>query len=249
MYYFFCFGGFVALALWLPHYYMNVYQVNLQLAGMLTACYALPGSIFRALGGWLSDKFGARLVMYWLLITSAVCTFVLSYPPTAYVVQGIHGPIHFAFSLTLLPFVMITVILGFFMSIGKAAVYKHIAHYYPKNIGVVGGVVGLIGGLGGFILPIAFSVLDDLVGIWSSCFMLLFIFVFVLLVWMPISIYRLTIRKRGWSFSDCVNVINYLFAISSILCAFAKNVNSSVGQYIYILQAVIPVIVDFMLKN
>jgi NNP family nitrate/nitrite transporter-like MFS transporter len=68
-------------------------------------------------------------------------------------------------------------VLGFFMSLGKAAVFKHIPVYYPNNVGAVGGLVGMIGGLGGFVLPIAFGVLNDLTGIWTSCFMLLFLIV------------------------------------------------------------------------
>jgi NNP family nitrate/nitrite transporter-like MFS transporter len=67
--------------------------------------------------------------------------------------------------------------LGFFMSLGKAAVFKHIPVYYPKDVGSVGGLVGMIGGLGGFVLPIAFGMLNDLTGIWTSCFMLLFLIV------------------------------------------------------------------------
>ncbi len=43
-------------------------------------------------------------------------------------------------------FVVLTFILGFFMSLGKAAVYKHIPVYYPMHVGAVGGVVGMIGG-------------------------------------------------------------------------------------------------------
>jgi NNP family nitrate/nitrite transporter-like MFS transporter len=70
------------------------------------------------------------------------------------------------------------------MSLGKAAVYKHIPVYYPNHVGAVGGVVGLVGGLGGFVLPIAFGALNDLTGIWTSCFMLLFLVVGASLVWM-----------------------------------------------------------------
>ncbi len=70
------------------------------------------------------------------------------------------------------------------MALGKAAVYKHIPVYYPKNVGAVGGLVGMIGGLGGFVLPIAFGVLVDLTGLWTSCFMLLFLLVTGALVWM-----------------------------------------------------------------
>src|SRR5690606_4247923 len=71
LYYFFSFGAFVALALWLPRYYMEVYGVGIGTAGMLAAAFALPASLFRAFGGYLSDRFGARTVMYWTFIASA----------------------------------------------------------------------------------------------------------------------------------------------------------------------------------
>ena len=74
------------------------------------------------------------------------------------------------------------------MSLGKAAVYKHIPVYYPDNVGAVGGVVGMIGGLGGFILPICFGVMNDLIGVFTSCFMLLFAITAIAFVWMHISI-------------------------------------------------------------
>ncbi len=77
------------------------------------------------------------------------------------------------------------------MSLGKAAVYKHIPVYYPNRVGPVGGVVGLIGGLGGFILPIVFGMLNDLTGIRQSCFMLLFLISAVALVWMHMAILRM----------------------------------------------------------
>jgi NNP family nitrate/nitrite transporter-like MFS transporter len=80
--------------------------------------------------------------------------------------------------------VLLTVVLGFFMSLGKAAVYKHIPVYYPNHVGSVGGVVGLIGGLGGFVLPITFGVMNDLIGVWTSCFMLLTLLVTIALIWM-----------------------------------------------------------------
>ncbi len=62
-------------------------------------------------------------------------------------------------------FTVAVFILGFFMALGKAAVYKHIPVYYPQNVGAVGGLVGMIGGLGGFILPLLFGVLNDLTGL------------------------------------------------------------------------------------
>lgn len=187
-YYFFVFGAYVALALWLPRYYMGVYGLEIQTAGMLAAAYALPGSLFRALGGWMSDKLGARRVMYLTFISCLACLFFLSYPATDYSIHGINGPIEFTIDIGLVPFVILTIILGFFMSLGKAAVYKHIPVYYPGHVGSVGGLVGMIGGLGGFVLPICFGLMNDFIGIWTSCFMLLFVIVSISLVWMHTAI-------------------------------------------------------------
>ena len=190
LYYFFVFGGYVALALWLPRYYVGAYGLGLATAGMLAAAYALPGAVFRALGGWLSDKFGARSIMYWTFSITLICTVIMSYPATDYTVAGIQGPISFNITIPLWLFVTMTIILGFFMSLGKAAVYKHIPHYFPENVGSVGGIVGLIGGLGGFILPITFGIMNDHIGVWTSCFMLLSIIIAVSLIWMHFAILR-----------------------------------------------------------
>ncbi|MEX0645085.1 MAG: NarK family nitrate/nitrite MFS transporter, partial [Parvularculaceae bacterium] len=69
--------------------------------------------------------------------------------------------------------------------------------YYPNHVGAVGGLVGMIGGLGGFILPILFGVMNDLTGIWTSCFMLLFGTVSVALLWMHFAILRMERRALG----------------------------------------------------
>ncbi len=196
LYYFFVFGAYVALALWLPRYYVGAYGLELKTAGMLAAMYALPGSVFRALGGWLSDKYGARTVMYWTFIASVICTFIMSYPSTDYRVAGINGPIEFNITIPLEVFVALTVILGFFMSLGKAAVYKHIPVYYPNHVGSVGGMVGLVGGLGGFFLPIIFGAMNDLIGVWTSCFMLLTVIIAIALTWMHFAIRRLEKQRN-----------------------------------------------------
>ncbi|MBY3049098.1 MFS transporter [Rhizobium laguerreae] len=191
LYYFFAFGGFVALSLWLPRYLVGVYGFNLETAGMIAAAYSIPGSIFRAFGGVLSDKKGARSVMYTMFAISAVATLILSLPAAD--ASGT-GP---AFGITPFIFIVVIFVLGFFMSLGKAAVYKHIPAYYPENVGAVGGVVGMMGGLGGFILPIAFGLLKDMTGLWSSCFLLLFAIVVISLIWMHLSVKQLS--RQGHS--------------------------------------------------
>ena len=191
LYYFFVFGAFVALALWLPRYIIDAYGFSITTAGMIGAAYSVPASIFRAYGGVLSDRYGARRVMYWTFGVSVVVCFLLSYPPTDFVMQGIRGPISFHVGVGVIPFIVLVFVLGFFMSLGKAAVYKHIPVYYPNRVGSVGGIVGLIGGLGGFVLPIVFGLMNDLTGIRQSCFMLLFLISAVALVWMHVSILRM----------------------------------------------------------
>lgn len=191
LYYFFVFGAFVALALWLPRYLVGVYGLDIKTAGILAAFYSVPASLFRAYGGHLSDRYGARSIMYWTFGVSVLCTFMLSYPNTDYVIHGIRGPITFTTSMGVVPFVITIFVLGFFMSLGKAAVYKHIPVYYPGHVGSVGGMVGMIGGLGGFLLPIAFGVMNDLTGVWTSCFMLLFALVGLALLWMHLAIRRM----------------------------------------------------------
>ena len=188
LYYFYVFGAFVALSLWLPRYLINVYGVNIETAGMAAAAFSFPASVFRAYGGHLSDRYGARTVMYWAFLVGIVATFVLSYPAADYTIYTARGPATFHMQMGIVGFIVAVFVLGFFMALGKAAVYKHIPVYYPESVGAVGGLVGMIGGLGGFVLPIAFGALNDLTGLWTSCFMLLFVIVTVSLVWMHFSV-------------------------------------------------------------
>lgn len=197
LYYFFVFGAFVALALWLPQYMVGLYGVDMKVAGMLAATFSLSASLFRAYGGMLSDKYGARRIMYATFGVSLVCLFMLSYPATDYVIHGIDGDITFTTSMGLVPFVITVFVLGFFMSLGKAAVFKHIPVYYPNHVGAVGGMVGMVGGLGGFVLPIVFGAVSDLTGIWTSCFMVLFALVGIALAWMHIAIRQMEQKASG----------------------------------------------------
>ncbi|HIG44681.1 MAG TPA: NarK/NasA family nitrate transporter [Gammaproteobacteria bacterium] len=72
-------------------------------------------------------------------------------------------------------FAFFVVLLGTVWGIGKAAVYKYIPDYYPEEVGVVGGMVGVIGGLGGFFCPIIFGYLLDATGLWTSCWMFMWV--------------------------------------------------------------------------
>jgi MFS transporter, NNP family, nitrate/nitrite transporter len=194
LYYFFSFGAFIALSLWLPQYLMQVYHLDIETAGLLAACFSIPASLLRTYGGHLSDTYGARKVLYWTFIVGVIVTFILSYPSTDYVVHTIGGDRAFHIEMGVVGFTVAVFVLGFFMALGKAAVYKHIPVYYPEHVGSVGGLVGMIGGLGGFVLPLLFGVLNDLTGLWTSCFMALFLIVAGALIWMHLAILQM---ERG----------------------------------------------------
>jgi MFS transporter, NNP family, nitrate/nitrite transporter len=183
-YYSIVFGGYVALSLWMVQYYVGEYGFDIRAAALLAAFFSLPGGVLRAIGGWLSDKYGAHKVTWWVLWVSWVCLFMLSYPQTDFTVQTIDGPKTFHIGLNVWVFTFLMFVIGVAWAFGKASVFKYIADDYPGNIGVVSGIVGLAGGLGGFLLPIMFGVLVDLTGIRSSAFMLMYAVVWVSLIWM-----------------------------------------------------------------
>jgi len=188
LYYYFVFGGFVALALWLPRYYMGEYNLDLKTASLITMVFTLPSGLIRAFGGYASDKVGARMVNWWVFWISATCLFFLSYPETSFIIKGVEGNVRFNIGLNVWVFTGLVFIVGIAQGIGKASVFKLIYDYYPNNMGSVGGMVGVIGGLGGFTLPILFGLLSDYTNIRSSNFMLMFGLVAICMFWMNYSI-------------------------------------------------------------
>jgi NNP family nitrate/nitrite transporter-like MFS transporter len=195
-YYSIVFGGYVALALWMTKYYISEYGFDIKSAALLAAAFSLPGGVLRAGGGYLSDKFGAHTVTWWVLWIALVALFFLSYPPTTFSIHTIAGEKTFHLGLNPTLFTILMFLVGIVFAFGKASVFKYISDDYPHNIGVVSGIVGLIGGLGGFILPILFGALVDLSGIRSSAFMLLFGIVWVSLMWMYFSEVRPSQRAK-----------------------------------------------------
>ena len=81
-------------------------------------------------------------------------------------------------------FVVLVFMIGSIWGIGKAAVYRLIPDYFPEEVGVVGGMVGVLGGLGGFFCPIIFGYLLEGTGLWTSCWMFMFFLSAICLIWM-----------------------------------------------------------------
>jgi len=181
-YYSIVFGGFTALSIWMPQYFTSEYGFSIAQAALLAACFAVPAGIFRAFGGWLSDRFGGHNVTWWVLWIAWICLFLLSYPRTELTVHTVSGSASFGIALPVWFFTILLFVLGIAFACGMASTFKYIGDDFPDSMGAVSGVVGMVGGLGGFLLPIMFGAILDHLGINSSCFMLLYGIVAVSLV-------------------------------------------------------------------
>jgi len=264
LYYFLVFGCFVAFSQWLVPYFVNVYYMPLVTAGILASLFSFPSGVIRALGGWMSDKWGGRKVFYWVLASSVVICFLLIIPrmdiyspgkgimakksgkvtsvtkdqivvdemvyrlqaresilddadsrelifPTkeiwqeAIVSEGdvigkkqllAKGTTRVYFQANVWVFAILVILIGSIWGIGKAAVYKGIPDFFPEEVGVVGGMVGVLGGLGGFVCPIIFGYLLEGTGLWTSSWMFMFLLSVICILWMHHVVQKMMREKN-----------------------------------------------------
>lgn len=178
LYYVVVFGAYVALSSYLPMYYDKAYGVPLAQQAIFTITYIFPASLLRPVGGWMSDRYGARRSMYVTFGIMLLTTGILMIP-----------------GIPILVFAALVFVTGCAMGIGKAAVYKHIPEYYPTNVGSVGGLVGMLGGLGGFFLPPLFAYVKAWTGLQTATFIVLFTLTLVSALWMHFTI--LGMKRKG----------------------------------------------------
>lgn len=196
LYYYFVFGSFLALLLWLPQYYISAYGTSTAKAMALTLLFVALSSSVRALGGWFADRFGARTVNWSVFWTCLVCLFFLSYPPTSMTIHGVERDVQLNIEVGIELFTLLLLVIGIAQGFGRASVYKALHDNYPAHMGSVGGTVATIGALGGFTLPVMFGIAQDLVGIHSAAFMLLYgVLAFCMLV-MYLAIQRERYQQR-----------------------------------------------------
>ncbi len=186
LYYVVVFGAYVALAAWLPKYYVDVYDQSLSHAALLTALFIFPASLLRPVGVWISDRVGARRVMYATFGVMLVATGILMMPYGYIVIERNDGTTSeiLPWSVGVWTFTLLVFITGCAMGIGKAAVYKHIPEYFPNDVGAVGGLVGSIGALGGFFLPPMFAYATAWTGAPQATFGVLFLVTLWAALWM-----------------------------------------------------------------
>ncbi|QDU22030.1 nitrate/nitrite transporter [Urbifossiella limnaea] len=175
LYYVVVFGAYVALSSWLPNYYRNTFGVDLRTAALLTAMYIFPASLLRPLGGYLSDKFGPRVVTYAVFVGMTVALIPLCLPTHV-------------LDLGVTLFTGLMVVVGVGMGIGKASVYKYVPNYFPKDVGAVGGLVGMLGALGGFVLPPVFGMVGRATGSPQAAFVALLALTVGSLAWLHLVV-------------------------------------------------------------
>jgi NNP family nitrate/nitrite transporter-like MFS transporter len=186
LYYVVVFGAYVALSSWLPTFYHDTYHLTLPTAALLTATYIFPASLLRPLGGWLSDRFGPRIVTYGVFLVMALGLVALSVPYRTY--WGV------PYRLSAGSFAALMFVVGCAMGIGKASVFKYVPNYFPDDVGAVGGLVGMLGALGGFVLPPVFGMLGRATGMPQAAFLALLALTLWSLAWLHMTVLR---QKRA----------------------------------------------------
>jgi NNP family nitrate/nitrite transporter-like MFS transporter len=184
-YYSIVFGGYVALSLWMVQYYVGEFGLDIRTAALLAACFSLPGGVLRAVGGWLSDKYGAHSMTWWVLWVSWICLFLLSYPQTDFTIASGHRPQNLSHWPERLCVHAADVHAGHCLGLWQGQRIQvhqrrlptqHWHHQRHRRAGRRDGWV--------FACPSCLVRLMDLTGIRSSAFMLMYGVVWVSLIWM-----------------------------------------------------------------
>ena len=147
LFYFMAFGGFVAMFLYLPKLLVDVHGLDKPDAGARAAGFALLAVAARPIGGWLSDRIGARNVLTWSFVGTIVLAIGLA-------VSYEH----------MVPLTIVCLTMAVFLGLGTGAVFKLVPEWYPDRVGAVTGVVGAAGGLGGFFPPLVMALVKSETG-------------------------------------------------------------------------------------
>lgn len=163
MYYFLTFGGFVAMAIYLPLLLTDLFALTPQDAGLRTAGFVVVATALRPVGGILADKVGGRRILKVVFPVTAAMAALLCVPQMATFTIGALG-------------------MAAAIGLGNGAVFKLVPEYFPGAVGSVTGLVGAAGGLGGFFPPLVLGGVKQLTGGFALGFALLALFALACLV-------------------------------------------------------------------
>ena len=154
LYYFLTFGGFVAMAIYLPILLTDIFQLTPRDAGLRTAGFVVLATIMRPIGGVLADRIGGRRILLYVFPMTALMAIFLACPMMSTFTAGALG-------------------MAFAIGLGNGAVFKLVPDYFPNSVGSVTGLVGAAGGLGGFFPPLALGGIREILGSFTWGFVLL----------------------------------------------------------------------------
>jgi NNP family nitrate/nitrite transporter-like MFS transporter len=157
MYYFLTFGGFVAMAIYLPLLLTDLFGLTPQDAGLRTAGFVVVATLARPVGGVLADRVGGRRILKVVFPVTAAMAALLCVPSMVTVTLGALG-------------------MAAAIGLGNGAVFKLVPEYFPNAVGSVTGLVGAAGGLGGFFPPLVLGAVKQLTGTFAPGFVLLALF-------------------------------------------------------------------------
>jgi NNP family nitrate/nitrite transporter-like MFS transporter len=161
LFYFVTFGGFVAMAIFLPKLLTDWFDYSLTDAGLRAAGFTVVATLARPLGGILSDRFGGNLVL-----TVAFAGIGLDAVGLAW---QAHDP-------SIVPVTIFCLTMAFFLGLGNGAVFKLVPVAFPTATGAATGIVGAAGGLGGFFPPLVLGAVKDATGEFVVAFVFLVAF-------------------------------------------------------------------------
>src|SRR5947209_2180217 len=171
-FYFLTFGGFVAMSIYLPMFLTEIFKLTPQDAGMRTAGFVLLATAMRPIGGWLSDRVGGLTILLWIFPFVTLMAMLLTLQ-------------------TMEPFTIGALGMAAVIGLGNGAVFKLVPEYFPQSVGAVTGLVGAMGGLGGFFPPLALGIIRQQTGSFLWGFALLAAFALICLL-----VARLTTKGR-----------------------------------------------------
>lgn len=149
-FYFLTFGGFVAFAVYLPTLLSDEFRLGLADAGFRAAGFVVVATLLRPVGGWLSDRIGGSRVLSGVFIGVSVFALMLAWR-------------------WIVPFTVGALGCAAMLGLGNGAVFKLVPQYFPKDTGTVSGLVGALGGLGGFFPPLLLGFFRQSVGaVWPG---------------------------------------------------------------------------------
>lgn len=165
--YFVTFGGFVAMAVFLPKLLRDWFDISLTDAGLRAAGFTVVATFARPLGGMLSDRIGAPTVLLVVFVGAGFDAAWLAY------ISG---------DPTWVPVTIACLTLAGFLGLGNGAVFKAVPHDFPQATGAATGIVGAAGGLGGFFPPVVMGIVKDHFDTYALGFLGLLLFTAVCLV-------------------------------------------------------------------